>query len=106
MLTPQDLLNIIEMFFESNNLNFENFKNELIKQIKGDKEIEISFKEAFKYCFECHFSDNYGYHEIFDNFLIWYESVEGYDYWSKIDNKFKKEFEKYKKLYLNKMFED
>ena len=31
MLTPQDLINIIEMFFEFNNLDFEDFKTELIK---------------------------------------------------------------------------
>ena len=49
MLTPQDLINIIELFFESNNLDFEDFKDELIRQIKEYKEDEKSFKEAFKF---------------------------------------------------------
>ena len=46
MLTPQDLINIIEMFFESNNLDFEDFKNELIKQAEEYEKIEMTFEEV------------------------------------------------------------
>lgn len=106
MLTPQDLINIIEMFFESNNLDFEDFKNELIKQAEEYEKIEMTFEEAFRYHFEHCFNNSDKYYVVFDAFLIWNQTAEGYEYWYNIDDKFKDEFEKYKKLYLNKMFED
>ena len=106
MLTPQDLINIIEMFFESNNLDFEDFKNELIKQAEEYEKIEMTFEEAFRYNFDHCFNDSNKYYVVFDAFLIWNKTAEGYEYWDNIDDKFKDEFEKYKKLYLNKMFED
>jgi hypothetical protein len=106
MLTSQDLINIIKMFFEFNNLDFENFKTELIKQTKEYEKIEMTFEEVFEYNFKRCFNYNKQYYVVFDAFLIWSQTAEGYDYWSDIDNKFKEEFEKYKKLYLNKMFED
>lgn len=106
MLTPQDLINIIEMFFEFNNLDFEDFKNELIKQAEEYEKSKMTFEEAFRCHFERCFSDSKQYYVVFDAFLTWNQTAEGYDYWNDIDNKFKEEFEKYKKLYLNKMFED
>lgn len=106
MLTPQDLINIIEMFFEFNNLDFENFKNELIKQTEEYDKFEMIFEEAFKYHFERCFNNSNKYYVVFDAFLTWDKTAEGYDYWCNIDSKFKKEFEKYKKIYLNKMYED
>lgn len=109
MLTPQDLINIIKIFFEFNNLNFEDFKTELVKQIKENRGVKMTFEEAFEYYFKYYFNDDfncYDYYDVFDNFLIWDRTTKGHDYWNNIDSKFIKEFEKYKKLYLNKMFED
>lgn len=94
------------MFFKFNNLNFEDFKTELVKQIKEEYGIEMSFEEAFRFGFKNCFYNSNKYYIVFDAFLKWNQTAEGYDYWSDIDSKFKEEFEKYKKLYLKKMFED
>lgn len=106
MLTSQDLINIIKIFFEFNNLNFEDFKTELIKITEKYEKIKMTFEEAFRYHFDNCFNNSNKYYVVFDAFLIWDQTTEGYDYWSDIDSKFKEEFEKYKKLYLNEMFED
>ena len=66
----------------------------------------MTFEEAFRYHFDNCFNNSNKYYVVFDAFLIWDQTTEGYDYWIDIDSKFKDEFEKYKKLYLNEMYED
>lgn len=95
-MTLKNYIKFVLRFLKENKVYYVylyNAKNGLIKKHKNGLYLEVdcnNYIETFSQ--RLHQSESMGY--FFSNSFSWVETIEGYDFWQNLSEKFKSEYEK------------